>query len=284
MMVDFFIVGAPKCGTTSLHRYLDNHSSIFMSNPKETNFFSYDDIESDGLYYKEKRIENLDDYEKIFESAGKEMIKGEASVSYLYYPAVPRKIYDYNSSAKIIIVLRDPIKRAYSHYLMDQRLGYCSKPFFDIVKEGEKSVFYRQYIGVSSYYEQVKRYIEIFGKENVLVITDVELRESSTALWESLCGFLNVSYVENIDTGKVHNAYKKPRGLLFSLLYKSAFLRKTSQKVLPKFVADGFKNIVFKNSIKPKMDMEVEEVLKDLFFEDVRNLESLLNRKLFPGY
>ncbi|MFM9056644.1 MAG: sulfotransferase domain-containing protein, partial [Bacteroidota bacterium] len=114
----FFIVGAAKAGTSALHHVLSLHPGVSMSSVKEPNFFSWDLIEQQQLYYETPQIRTEDSYEALFQGhPGR--LRGEASVSYLYYPAVAKRLYDYNPSAKIIIVLREPISRAQSHYGMD---------------------------------------------------------------------------------------------------------------------------------------------------------------------
>ena len=122
MKVNTFIVGAPKAGTSSLHFYLNQHPEICMSSVKEPNFFSAKEVEN--LYYNSQIVSSTKDYNSLFESDVK--IKGESSVSYLYYKEVAKRIYEYNAKAKIIIMLRKPVDRLFSHYLMDKRLGLCS--------------------------------------------------------------------------------------------------------------------------------------------------------------
>src|SRR4051794_4060836 len=114
MMPNFFIVGTPKAGTTSLYHYLEEHHDIYMAPIKETNFFSYHEIKSQGLFYNEEHISSLNQYQEQFKSVKNEKAVGEASVSYLYYPSVPLKIKEFNPKAKIIIVLRNPIDRGFS--------------------------------------------------------------------------------------------------------------------------------------------------------------------------
>ena len=144
MKVNTFIVGAPKAGTTSLHYYLNQHADVSMSSVKEPNFFSSKEVES--LFYNSKCIDDSNDYHGLF-SKEKRQIIGEASVSYLYYEKVPNRIHDYNSEAKIIIMLREPVERSFSHYLMDYRLGFCSVKLEDIIANPQiYPQFFQQYI------------------------------------------------------------------------------------------------------------------------------------------
>ena len=95
MKVDFFIVGAPKAGTTSLYHYLNEHPEIVMSSQKETDFFSDESLQKQGLYYGKNRISTMEQYHALFENYENKVV-GEASVSYLFYEDVPKKIKAYN--------------------------------------------------------------------------------------------------------------------------------------------------------------------------------------------
>ena len=114
MKVDFFIVGAPKAGTTSLYHYLNQHPAIEMSRIKEPNFFSSKSLKESGTYYRSIIVDNQEDYHSLFNLGNEGVLFGDASVSYLFYNDVANKIKNYNHLAKIIIVLRNPIERAFS--------------------------------------------------------------------------------------------------------------------------------------------------------------------------
>ena len=169
MKVDFFIVGAPKAGTTSLYHYLNEHPQVEMSLQKEPNYFSDKAIQSQDLYYNKNRIDTEEKYNRLFNFQKKDVIFGEGSVSYLFYPAVAQEIKKYNPIAKIIIMLRNPVDRAFSHYLMDFRLGLVSERFEDVFHE-KQGLKFQQYFLLGNYYSQVKRYIDEFSKENVHLI------------------------------------------------------------------------------------------------------------------
>ena len=101
MRVDFFIVGAPKAGTTSLFYYLKNHPDIIMSSVKEPNYFTHQEISNQNLYYKKENfgISTLERYHALFPPQVDSKKFGEGSVSYLFYPETAKKIYDYNYEA-----------------------------------------------------------------------------------------------------------------------------------------------------------------------------------------
>ena len=106
MKPDFFIIGAPKCGTTALVSYLSEHPDVFMSEPKEPHFFA-----DDFPHYK-KYIPTIDAYERLFEDAALKPATrvGEASVWYLYSEYAIKNIHKYRPDAKLIVMLRDPVE------------------------------------------------------------------------------------------------------------------------------------------------------------------------------
>ena len=141
---NFFIVGAAKSGSTALQEMLSKHPNIYMSPVKEPHYFSNDikkndfttlnkkfrkqriKFDSDGSVVPRHQlyIDNEEDYLRLFkDSCENHKSLGEASVSYLYSKNAAKNIYQFNSNSKIIIILRNPIDRAFSHFLMDLRLG-----------------------------------------------------------------------------------------------------------------------------------------------------------------
>ena len=197
MKPNLFIVGAPKASTTSLYHYLSTHQDIFMAIPKEINYFSKDDINKQELYYNSFTVDSIEEYENLFKNKNNAKIVGEASVSYLFYEKVANKIFRYNPNAKIIILLRNPIERAFSHYLMDKRLGYIKVPFEEIIFKSSKvqfsELFYQQYIELGFYYQQVKRYLNTFGKNQVKIFLTDDIIDDISKVLSSIKYFFEYS-------------------------------------------------------------------------------------------
>jgi hypothetical protein len=104
---DFFIVGAPKCGTTALSAYLSSHPAVFMPEKKEINFFCDD-------FFRFRKVSNLADYSNLFANAPKTALVGDASAFHLCSEVAIRRIMETNGKAKIIVMLRNPVDMAYS--------------------------------------------------------------------------------------------------------------------------------------------------------------------------
>lgn len=199
---NFFIVGAARAGTTSLWQYLQVHPKVYMPGDelfKEPTFFS-----NDG----KKR--ELKDYLSLFNPAAAEhKWVGEASVAYMTDPGSARRIYEFNRSARIIIMLRNPADRAYSLYNWMVQDGYEYVSSFEealAVEETRvqqrdsdwyKPNYYWGYLYFRSglYYEQVKRYLELF-KNQVLLLKFEDFVKEPGVVYGDVCSFLQVEPVK----------------------------------------------------------------------------------------
>ena len=276
MKVNTFIVGAPKAGTTSLHHYLNQHTDVSMSSVKEPNFFSSKEVES--LFYNSKCIDDSNDYHKLF-SIEKRQVRGEASVSYLYYEHVPKRIYDYNSEAKIIIMLREPIERAFSHYLMDCRLGFCSEKLEDIIDNPQSyPQYFQQYLELGNYYSQIKRYQDIFGKEQLLVIFYDDFKDNTEKVMNCVFSFLEIEK-QDIDFS-IKNPFLSTSNTLISKLYKFKIIRKAVKAIMPERLLLLIRSKYFSAKSKPMLSKATEQQLKVFYKSDVFQLEKLLNTDL----
>ena len=243
---------------------------------KEPNFFSSKEVES--LFYNSKCIIDSNDYHKLF-SKEKRKIRGEASVSYLYYENVPKRIYDYNSEAKIIIMLREPIERAFSHYLMDCRLGFCSEKLEDIIANPQSyPQYFQQYIELGNYYSQLKRYQDVFGKEQLLVIFYEDFKTDTKKVMKSVFSFLQIEQQE-IDFN-IKNPFLSPSNTLISILYKFNIIRKGVKTFMPKRLLSLIRFKYFSAKSKPVLSKAIEQKLKAFYKSDVFQLEKLLNTDL----
>ncbi len=279
MNVEFFVVGAPKCGTTTLCRYLEDHPEVCFSSPKEVNYFSSDDLKRQYLYYAEPVVENLEDYHAVFQGGGSNCIYGEGSVSYLYYPAVASKIYKYNPSAKIIAMVRNPVDRAFSHYLMDKRLGYVEKTFEHIFNNpGDNVNHFQQYFSLGLYAEQLQRYVDVFGVERVKVYSDQELRHHSNDVLGNVCEFLGIKQDISMPTGRAHNEYKAPNNWLVARLYKMYSMRALMRQLLPRKIQSVLKDVLFSKSGKPQLEPAFRRELQEFYRSDVERLSLLLGK------
>ena len=275
MKVDFFIVGAPKSGTTSLYKYLDGHKEIEMSAIKEPDFFSKESIENFGSYYTSKCVKDVKAYHALFEK--KDLLNGEASVSYLFFEDVASKIKQYNNDAKIIIMLRNPVDRAFSHYLMDYRLGLVNTKFEDIVlnHSNKDSLFYKQYIEVGKYSNQVKRYVKTFGLKNIHIINYEDFNCSVENEFEKVLSFLNINKSTLGHLNIKHNTFLEPKNKIIKYIYKINFIRTNISRFLSPNIASMTKKIFFKKESKPILKDSTRKTLTELFRSDIESLSRI---------
>jgi hypothetical protein len=284
---NLFIVGAPKAGTTSLHKYLEGHKDILMSSIKEPNYFSSDELVKFPLYYDDAPlIKKEDEYLNLFNSKNDETILGEASVSYLFYPEVAKKIKDYNKDAKIIIVLRNPIERAFSHYLMDFTSGYFKSSFSEAINRKNSknaNAIYQQVVELGLYYNQVKIYIDTFGYENVLILFQEEMRKNVKDTLRKIFSFLNINdeVQDNQNINKQFHAYKEPKGKILKLLYHNRVLKSFLRNILTVERKNFLKSLIVKETRKPVMKDEDRVLLVEIYRDDVNKLEVLLKKDIY---
>ena len=281
MKVDFFIVGAPKSGTTSLFHYLNRHPQVVMSSQKEPNYFSYNAIHEQGMYYDNNSINTLDKYESLFLQK-ENMLYGEASVSYLFYDNVAEDIKKYNPNSKIIIMLRNPIERAFSHYLMDYRLGLISDSFENIITKKSKHknahLFYQQYIEVSKYSMQIQRYLDFFEKDNILFIDYEDFKNNVLETVDQVYNFLKISTKFDADINTKYNAFSMPKNKVIRFIYSFVFIRKTLTFLFPIYLVKNIRAFLFKTDKKPELLKETRSQLSIIFNDDIKKLEEVLSK------
>ena len=288
MLPNFYIAGTPKSGTTSLYHYLNGHPDVFMCPVKEPNFFAYDEIISQNLYYSEKGIGSQSEYEALFNDVAKETAVGEASVAYLFYPKTPGKIKAVCQNARIIIILRNPVDRGFSHYLMDMRLGYVNIPFEDIVyKRADHpllDLYYQQFIELGLYHDQIKRFLDTFGDSQVRIFLYEDLKEDITQVILSSYEFLDLNCAILPDLEKKHNVYRQPRNRLVQFLYSAKSFRGLVRNIIPGRFVDKIKNGLLVKGKKPQLSLETRAYLQYLFRDDIKKTATLIGRDLSGWY
>ena len=177
---NLFIVGAMKCGTTSLHNYLDQHPSISMSSVKEPNIFTGPDWQ-----------EELSRYELLVD--GEAPVRGESTTDYTKYPLfpeVPARIAEVAPHTKLVYLVRDPLNRCISHWLHNAQRGYEKRPFGEAVRDFDNP--HNSYLSPGRYATQVERYLEHFEPDQLLVLDQGHLLKDRLATVRRVFRFLGV--------------------------------------------------------------------------------------------
>lgn len=288
---DFFIVGAPKCGTTAMNDYLNQHPDIFMG-PKEIHFFGSD------LHFTKPRIKRIDEYVSKFSKAGQDQLIGEASIWYLYSKTSAAEIKEFNPQARIIIMLRNPVDMLYS--LHSQMLYTCNEDIEDFrsalnAEEARKmglripdtaripqGLFYRE---VAKYSEQVQRYLDLFDRRNVYVIIFDDFKKNTSQVYRDCLRFLGVNDEFRPTSFKVVNPNKKVRSKALNkfLLFPSQVVclgKHMVPKPLRQKLWARFRRLNIEYVSRPPMDPKLRKCLQVEFTPEGERLSDLLGRDL----
>ena len=196
-MLDFIILGGQKCGTSTLHEVLKDHPSILLPNNKEAPYFL-------GTQFQEKHWDRF--YRDNYKQKQERKIVGKITPQYLSDPDSAYHIYSHNPNINLIVILRNPIDRVYSHYKMCYRRGLTSSPFEQKViewishenlrKSRDLQSFYKNEaeccVAWSEYCRQLNHYLPFFPRNNTLVIFTDTLANSPNILFESIFQFLEI--------------------------------------------------------------------------------------------
>ena len=297
--VDFFIIGAPKCGTTSLHEYLKDHPHICFSDSKEPHYFSYD-------FPGYCTTGSLEEYHKkeFSHCNASEAILGEGSVWYLYSKIAVEAIYDYNPDAKILILLRDPVDMLQSlhsqvvlnldedvtifedaWYLQKNRANGCDIP------KGCRVPEFLQYESIGKYSVQLERVFNKFPGKQVKVILFEDLKRDTKDVYASVLDFLEIED-DNRTEFQVSNQNKvivsrslatllerPPKFVTFIVSFLKRALGVHRLGIYPLM---NKLNVLIntKKQLRPELTSEFVNILRATFLEDVERTEKLIRRDL----
>ncbi len=193
---DFLIIGAGKCGTTSLYSYLDNHPQILLPNNKEINFFSKNF--TNGLDWYLSQFPTITDRS--------DLITGEASPSYFFMPHVPKRIYQIAPNVKLIVLLRNPVDRSISAYYQNRKTGKMTRTLAEVVREEIKHYekITKDDLSHSGgvllqglYFWKLQRWMQIFSREQFLILKSEDFFENPAKIMKQVFQFLELPEVIN---------------------------------------------------------------------------------------
>ena len=277
---NLLIVGAAKSGTTSLHNYLKQHPDIFMSNHKEPHFLINNEI---GVNRIPKGINNLQDYSNLFSHGTSHKYRGESSAMYLQFPEIAIKNIDryLDEDVKIIIMLRNPIERAFSGYQHVKRYNSDEDlDFEDALEISEQRYFTNnnitpasRYIHIGMYNEFVRKFKTKF-KTNVHIIIYKDFINNTNQELSRLFSFLGIKDVQiDFNMQYMVGGWKWKNDLFRRIFMKRHFLK----KFIPfkRFFRAIFK--LFATDSVEQLDDKVREKLIGIYKDDIKNLSTFLN-------
>jgi hypothetical protein len=285
---NLFIVGAAKCGTTHLHWLLSTHRQACMSTLKEPHFFA-DTYTGTEEGYGPERVDTLEDYLALFPGAADAQVVGEASPSYLFDPNAPARIADFSPDAKIIVLLRDPVARVYSHYLMDVHRGRQTLPIAQALEEdnrvqprvwGGRS---HLYMDLSFYHPPVARFFALFPADQILVLEAGDHQADGRATHTVVAEFLDIDqdgFTSERETIKARNNYTQPRSRVTAGILKSRTARAVGDRLMTPRMRERARNTLVTGKARPELDAAVAADLATRFRPDVEAVRALVGAEL----
>jgi hypothetical protein len=292
---DFFIVGAARAGTTTLYDYLGRAPGVYLPKIKEPRYFLARSKNED--IYGRIAVGSVEKYLSLFANSDAIAI-GEATPEYLYHDSAANKIQEKVPHAKIIITLRNPIDRAFSHYLLLKTLLNIKYSFDDMVKSEWANKKHDLAISLRSpgiiecgfYSHGVGKYLELFRSDQILIIIFEEWTKNALNTINRIIEFLGVkNEFDDSMTIRKENAsrsYSRTNAFLSSVVENSLLLSKIYLG-LPAFARDLLRNMHHRqvsirssSSTIESISKETKQLLLDIYWKDVQELEKILGRRL----
>jgi len=299
---NFFIVGAAKSGTTSVARYLEEHPQVYMSPIKEPSYFARDMIENlevPGWTHNQRGLERYlngpmsgrrggcvlewEAYLKLFRNVSNEIAIGEASTAYLISPEAPADIRAAVPHARIIVVLRSPIERAFSTYLMFCRNGRLRASFSDVIRSDVSDRLYiwrRKMLESRKIAPGFERFLNTFPRKQVRWYFYEDLSCEPLAVMQRIYEFLGVDPTFRPDVNRRYNEEMRPKAPVLHYAAYAAGLWKIAGHVVPRRMRPTLRRFVFKAGPATRPSIEDRAILADYFKEDVDRLSQLVQKDL----
>lgn len=274
--VEFIGIGAQKSATSWLHHVLSEHAQIIGSEPKELNYFTANYDRGDTWY------------ENQFAAAPEDCIRGECSPTYFFSSDAAERAYKYNPEMRLIVVLRDPVARAFSNHLHELRKGHI--PEGTSFEEGLKNN--PAYVEQSRYQTNINRWLKHFSRESLLVLLAEEIAETPEVVFRSVCQHLGVSsddIPEGLSERRHESVANRSEGLQRKLRGAGDWARSIGMEPAVKRIKQAplIRGLLALNkrdlrkSVAPMLP-ETRQQLAVLFGEDVSYVTDLMGRENLP--
>lgn len=289
---NFFLVGAPKCGTTALNRYLDQHPAIYMSPIKEPHFFAdeirLENFTDDFRAAAERRlpaqggpVTQWAEYLKLFQDAGYATAIGEASPCYLWSPTAPANIAARFPDAKILMILRNPIERAlsqYAHMLSFAKAPLTFSDYLDSALANKSTRIGELYpfLLFGLYHDQILRYRSYFPASNTRIVFHEDFTRDPRAMLREIFQFLAVDPDFVPDLSLRHMEARVPR----SFWLKNALKQVGIRDRIPEALRKRLRPLAFAPRAAIAMSEAERARLREYYRDDIVKLSALLNRDL----
>jgi hypothetical protein len=277
---NFFVVGAARAGTTSLYHYLAGHPDIYMSSLKEPHFFSRARPKVVPF------VKDEGEYLRLFEPGAKLKIRGEASPTYLPDPETPRRIKRVSPDARVVIILREPVSRAYSAYWHLVRYGVETRTFLEAVQDELRQGDFEHYdptrliVAAGLYADAVGRYLGTFGGAALVLFFDDLARDARGEVAKVLAHLgLDTEHAQQFRL-EVRNPFALPRNGLARRLYGSQRARNAGRSLVPDALHVLVERLLLRGNGLPEMEPDARRLLADFYRSDTERLEVVLGRSV----
>lgn len=279
---DFLVLGAYKSGSTALHEALRAHPQVFVPAQKGPSFFAFDGAEQTDRPLPPGTVRRWEDYEALFDPAPADAVRGEVSPEYLANPRAAGRIRARVPGARLVAILRDPVERAFSDYLMYVRDGLEPETDFgralDAQEErrsaGDPTGYY---VETGFYGRQLRPYFDAFPRERIQVHMFEDFAADPEAVLGTLFAFLGVDPARGETPERAVNVSGVPRNALVATAVRSG---RRLAPLLPAAVRRRAKAALAHGLDRPTLAAEHRRRLVEVYREDVAELERLLRRPL----
>lgn len=295
---NFLVLGAPKCGTTSLQYYFEQHPDVFVPFIKEANYFAFD------IPLNKRRAKNEQEFWAMFEEVKNESAIGEVSIWYMYSQIASQKIKEtLGDDVKLIAMVRNPIQATYSMYNQWTFVGEEDIENFEDAldadaerkaksKEGVwKGSEFFMYADIYKYTEQLKRYYEIFDKDQIKVVLYDDFRKDTEGAFRDMLRFLEVKQPDYPLNFEVVNAHKKVknRGIRDFYLKNIGSVRSIAKQIIPNDKVRRKLGVGFSSQVKKlytdfqekeAMTPAAHQRLVEIYKPEIEDLSDFLKRDL----
>lgn len=299
----FLIIGVQKAGTTSVYTYLKQHPQIFMSPVKETNFLERD-WEAIAPQERERvnqervrqgrqpRIDTFEKYAQLFTGVTNEQAIGEASPNYLFhYTASAQLIQRYVPNAKLIAILRHPIERAYSDYLMHVRDAIHAKSSESLHDQIRRFSDHQSFtIKKGFYYEQLSHYFQMFDPQQIQVFLYDDLKHNPVGMMQRFYAFLGVDATFRPDVSRREQVAQVPKNQVINQMLRTRNpIRSTAAALLKLMIPTQTRQTIrdrliqlnsADKSLAQPLSMGDRQKLLDIYRDDTLKLQALIQRDL----
>ena len=288
---NFLILGAAKAGTTSLHHYLGQHPDVFVSAMKEPKYFALRDEPLDfkgpSQFINQSSVNTFEAYCALFQDVQDERAIGETSPLYLYSEKAADGIRETLPHAKLIVILRNPVDRAFSSYTHLLREGFETLTFeasleaeSDRIRDRWAPLWY--YTQKGFYGQQLQRYYERFPQPQIKVFLFEELCADPMAVVQDIFRYIGVDPSFQPDLAKKNVSGVPKNAALQRMLTRDNPLKSVGKMLLPKQFRKKLSSQIQRQNLaaKPVLKVETRHRLLNSYRDDILLLQGLIDRDL----